>query len=155
MLTELPSNLRTGLLLYSYYNMIKNISLLQIDANFTAKILTHLKLLKLKQREILYREDDPSMEVYFISKGSVKLVSEDGEGIFSFIEGTYFGELEILDNVFIPLQIIILKTKRICFCQASQSTVLLVCDRKYFLNAMKDFPAIQTQVPTIHNLLYP
>ena len=90
--------------------MIKNIGLLQIDANFTAKILTHLKLLKLKQREILYRQDDPAMEskshiiiitslVYFIAKGSVKLVSENGEGIFSFVEGTFFGELEILDNV--------------------------------------------------------
>ena len=61
-LKELPANLKTSLLLYSYYGMIKNIRLLQLDANFTASILTHLKLLKLKKGETLYRQDDPSEE---------------------------------------------------------------------------------------------
>lgn len=62
MLKELPANLRTSLLLYSYYAMIKNIRLLQIDANFTAALVTHIKVLKLKEKEILYREDDPAEE---------------------------------------------------------------------------------------------
>jgi len=98
-LKELPANLKTSLLLYSYYGMIKNIRLLQLDANFTASILTHLKLLKLKKGETLYRQDDPAEEVFFISKGSVKLVNEFGQSIYAFTEGTYFGEVETIEDV--------------------------------------------------------
>ena len=112
MLKHLPENLKSTLLLYSYHNMIKDIELLEVNANFTAALLLHLKLLKLDKREILYREDDPSQEskhssrslcplhlVYFISKGSVKMVTENGTGIYTLLQGTYFGELEIIDDV--------------------------------------------------------
>jgi len=108
----LPSHLRKHLLLHSYYPMIQNIHFFKIDANFTVSLLLHLKVLKLQKNEILYREGDPSEEskvrfllitiicvVYFVSKGSVALVTEEGEGIFSFVQGTYFGELEILKKV--------------------------------------------------------
>jgi len=134
-LKELPANLKTSLLLYSYYGMIKNIRLLQLDANFTASILTHLKLLKLKKGETLYRQDDPSEEVYFISKGSVKLVNESGQSIYAFTEGTYFGEVETIED-----------QKRISFCQATENTILLLCDREYFIEALQDFPTIEMQI---------
>jgi len=62
MLKHLPENLKSTLLLYSYRNMIKDIEILEMNANFTALLLTHLKLLKLEKREILYREEDPSQE---------------------------------------------------------------------------------------------
>jgi len=42
--------------------MINTIKLFKQDANFTVEIAPHLKLLKLKIFEILYREDDPSQE---------------------------------------------------------------------------------------------
>lgn len=110
---DLPANLKTSVLLYSYYGLITNIKLLQVDANFTAALLVHLKLMKLKDEELLYREDDPPHEgiilavaydvyekiVYFISKGAVKFVTESAQGIFSVAEGTYFGEMEILEEV--------------------------------------------------------
>lgn len=113
MLKHLPENLKSTLLLYSYHTMIKDIEILELNANFTAAILTHLKLLKLEKREILYREGDPTQEskkyflkfilltsiVYFISKGSIKMVTEYGQGIYTLVQGTYFGELEILEEV--------------------------------------------------------
>jgi len=37
--------------------------------------------------------------VYFISKGSIKFVTEISQGIFSLSQGTFFGEIEILENV--------------------------------------------------------
>ena len=62
MLKHLPENLKSTLLLYSYHTMIKDIEILELNANFTAALLTHLKLLKLEKREILYREGDPTQE---------------------------------------------------------------------------------------------
>lgn len=128
----LPYHLKKNLLLYTYYPMIQNISFLKIDANFTVAILLHLKLIKLQKREILYREEDPAEEIFFVSKGSVNLVTEEGEGIFSFIEGTHFGEIEIVR-----------KTNRLSFCQAAEPTRLLACDKRVFLNALKKFPDVQ------------
>jgi len=62
MLKGLPMSIRTKLLLFSYYSIIKNIKILQIDATFTASLLTHIKLLRLKKDEILYRQDDLANE---------------------------------------------------------------------------------------------
>ena len=62
MLKHLPENLKSTLLLYSFNSMIRDIEILEMNANFTAILLTHLKLLKLEKREILYRQDDPSQE---------------------------------------------------------------------------------------------
>jgi CRP-like cAMP-binding protein len=99
MLKQLPANIRTSLLLFSYYPMIKNIKILQLDANFTAALLSHLKLVRLKNKEILYRQEDPSEEVFFISKGSIRMVNENQDDIYSLMEGTYFGEIEVLEGV--------------------------------------------------------
>lgn len=41
--------------------------------------------------------------VYFIVKGSVKLVNEDGDGIAKLLAGSYMGEIEVLDEVNILL----------------------------------------------------
>ena len=100
LLTCLPTPLKKHLLFHSYYPMIQDVHLLKMDLNFTISILLHLKVLKLAKLEILYREDDPAAEIYFVCKGSVNLISEEGEGIFSFVQGTYFGELEIFKKVF-------------------------------------------------------
>ncbi len=99
LLTSLPNLLKNHLLFHSYYPMIQDIHLLKMDVNFTIAILHDLKVLKLAKEDILYREEDPSAEVYFVCKGSVNLISEEGEGIFSFVQGTYFGEIEIFKKV--------------------------------------------------------
>jgi hypothetical protein len=67
-LKHLPESLKGTLLLYSYHSMTKNIEILEMNANFTAAILIHLKLIKLEKREILYREGDPSQESTNIQK---------------------------------------------------------------------------------------
>lgn len=59
---SLPSFLKNNVLLIAYHPMIQHIKLLNIDVNFAVAIVLHLKVLKLKKREILYREDDPSEE---------------------------------------------------------------------------------------------
>ena len=61
-LRDLPANLKTSLLLYSYYGLIKNIKLLQVDPNFTASLLLNFKLCQFQEGDMIYREDDPAYE---------------------------------------------------------------------------------------------
>lgn len=49
-------------MIFSYYSLINNIRLLQVDANFTAALVANFKLLRLVEGETLYREDDLSTE---------------------------------------------------------------------------------------------
>jgi len=37
--------------------------------------------------------------VFFISKGSIKFVTEISQGIFSLSQGTFFGEMELFEGV--------------------------------------------------------
>ena len=162
LLTSLPTPLKKHLLFHSYYPMIQDIHLLKMDVNFTIAILLDLKVLKLAKGDILYREEDPSAEgnknifwlttnhllVYFVCKGSVNLISEEGDGIFSFVQGTYFGELEIFKKVIFPHQNHInplsLKTTRASFCEAAEPTKILACDKNVFLKALEKYPKIKT-----------
>lgn len=68
LLKELPTNLRSHLILFSYAKLIRNIRLLKIDPNFTATICPYLKILTLRTDEMIYRQDDPSMESIFTMK---------------------------------------------------------------------------------------
>lgn len=61
-MNNLPATLRTSVLLFSYYALIKNIRFLQTNPNLTASLIVHFKLLHLKEGEILYRENDPALE---------------------------------------------------------------------------------------------
>jgi len=140
-LRGLPASLKTSLLLYSYYGLIKNIKLLQVDPNFTASLLLHFKLCQFQEGDMIYREDDPAYEVYFIVKGSIKFVTGSSQNIFSLAEGTYFGEIEVLES-----------TKRRCFCQVLNSVTLLVCSKADFLRVLHEFPAIEAQVEKIAEL---
>lgn len=62
LLEELPFNFRTQVVIFAFSRMIKDIKLLKIDANFTATIVTKFKILKLRPKEILYRQEDPASE---------------------------------------------------------------------------------------------
>eukprot|EP01017_Pseudomicrothorax_dubius_P021634 TRINITY_DN2328_c0_g2_i4.p1 TRINITY_DN2328_c0_g2~~TRINITY_DN2328_c0_g2_i4.p1 ORF type:complete len:833 (+),score=237.86 TRINITY_DN2328_c0_g2_i4:185-2683(+) len=132
---ELPSNLRRELLYSAFYRFIENIPLFQRDANFTALIIPHMKVLKLNTREILYREEDPAEEIYFIHKGRIYFVTEDNCPFISIIEGSYFGEIEILEN-----------TKRWCFAQSKGETILLVLHKSHFLQYLREFPELEEDV---------
>ena len=61
-LKGLPIGLKTNLLLFSYYSLIKDTKILQVNANFTAALLVHLKIFQMNAHETLYREDDPANE---------------------------------------------------------------------------------------------
>jgi len=81
-LKNLPASLRKSVLLYSYYSLIRSVSILHIDTNFTAAIIPHFKLQSLHPGEILYREDDSSSEVFFISSGAIKFVTQRKKAYF-------------------------------------------------------------------------
>jgi hyperpolarization activated cyclic nucleotide-gated potassium channel 2 len=98
LIQELPSQIRNELLLICYKYVQDSISILQIDDNFTATLLPHLNFLEIQPTEIIYRQDDPPTDIYFIEKGKVNFVTSDGYNLITLLEASFFGELEAFEG---------------------------------------------------------
>ena len=82
-----------------YKYLIDSVSLLKIDKNFTATILPHLNFLEVHPGEIIYRQDDPPTDIYFIEKGKVNFVTHDKYTLITLLEASFFGEIEAFEDI--------------------------------------------------------
>ena len=108
LLEELPPSLRSDVVALLFHrNQIDNIQFFKTkDPNFLLEILPLLKQLSIDQNEIIYKEGDWTDEsiyiliyvVFFILKGTVSLVSPEFYVIRTYIQGSYFGEMEIFSK---------------------------------------------------------
>ena len=100
MLQNLPSTLKAEILSYTHNKIFEKIRFFRNkDPQFLWAIFPLLKTLKIRANQLVYRIGDYSDEIFFILKGSIKLIDENGIYFKSYSEGTYFGDLEILNNV--------------------------------------------------------
>lgn len=79
--------------------MKDEIALFRIDDNFTAHIVQHLKLLVINKGDIIYRADDYPDSVYFLGNGKISMQKDDGTPFVIINEGSFFGEMEIVDQL--------------------------------------------------------
>ena len=108
LMEELPSSLRLQLLsLIFKKNNLGAISFFHRKSPyFINDILPLLKRITLEKNEVIYHYGDYIDEstysyiyiVYFILKGTVKLVSQDHYVFSTYNEGSYFGESDILNK---------------------------------------------------------
>ncbi len=67
------------------------------------------------------------------------MLTEDGQGIFSFIEGTYFGEVEIFDNVLRLCFVEIIVQKKMLLSSLSANSVANL-SKEIFHDPPRRFP---------------
>ncbi|CAD8184026.1 unnamed protein product [Paramecium pentaurelia] len=140
LIQELPSQLRNELLMICYKYLIDSVSLLKIDNNFTATILPHLNFLEVHPGEIIYREDDPPTDIYFIEKGKVNFVTHDKYTLITLLEASFFGEIEAFEDI-----------NREYFAIAKEPTNLFFCSYENFRNLLKEFPTVASEVKLIYD----
>ena len=56
-----------------------------------------LKSMRLKSGELLFREGEYAEEMYFLIKGRVNLKASNGVVFKTYVEGSYFGEVDIFE----------------------------------------------------------
>ena len=116
LLEELPPSLRSIVVTLLYQkNKIDNVQFFhRKDPNFLIEILPCLKQISVDKDDFIYNDGDWADEsiyiyriiylVFFILKGTVSLATTDYFLIRSYIQGSYFGEAEILTK---PVHIVI------------------------------------------------
>lgn len=96
---DLPSGIREQIMNHVNLGISKGIDYFQNKpTNFVNSIISYLQLCSYIYKEILYEEFDMPEEVYFVKAGRV-LLKVQGNLVFRiFVQGSYFGEIEIFEE---------------------------------------------------------
>ena len=110
LLSELPIALRTQVIMYLHKKTLSNIVFFwNKDPAFLTDVTSFIKKMKIGDGELIYKNGDPAEAsnyiyiyiyylVYFITKGRVRMIDQDGYIYRTYVEGSLFGEYEALNE---------------------------------------------------------
>lgn len=137
LLKELPASLRTEISLHMYKKIVEKVSFFQDkDPGFISYIVPTLKHISFKSGELMFTEGDYSDEVYFIVNGRVNLKASNNVTFKTYVQGSYFGEVEILENSLRSYTVQV----------ASPRAELLAMSKAMFWSMMEEFPQVAQEV---------
>ncbi|KAI8929535.1 cyclic nucleotide-binding-like protein [Entophlyctis helioformis] len=82
-------------------NRLKKMSIFQhCQEGFLKVLALSTSIRSLRRGELVIRRGDPSLEMFFIVKGSVEIISNDGSSVYDVVsDGDFFGEVGVIRNV--------------------------------------------------------
>ena len=132
----MPTHLRTEVALYMYHKLVRKIYFFQDkEPGFLSYVIPKLHVLFVKLNDAIYQIYELAEEVYFLMEGRVDLIAPSGICYRAYIQGAYFGEVEIL-----------LGKTRNCTVKAAIHTQLLIMSKSDFIKTLEDFPKIAKEV---------
>lgn len=97
-LRELPPSLRMKVSIYLNSDLVRKVPILQnASDDLISKIILNLVPVVYMKGDFIFKKGDTGHHLYFISKGQVEILAEDGitsYGVLS--EGSFFGEIALL-----------------------------------------------------------
>eukprot|EP01017_Pseudomicrothorax_dubius_P040983 TRINITY_DN6509_c0_g3_i1.p1 TRINITY_DN6509_c0_g3~~TRINITY_DN6509_c0_g3_i1.p1 ORF type:complete len:344 (-),score=107.75 TRINITY_DN6509_c0_g3_i1:104-1069(-) len=139
LLNDLPISLYGDVCKHVFKELISKIDFFFDKPNgFITAILPHLKPIALSVGDELYRMSDHASEIYFITKGRVISQCLDREGKLRsqiYVEGSYFGEVDI-----------IFKRARTSNAIAETEVELWKINKEEFLRIVEKYPEIYMEV---------
>eukprot|EP01028_Stygiella_incarcerata_P006275 TRINITY_DN256_c0_g3_i1.p1 TRINITY_DN256_c0_g3~~TRINITY_DN256_c0_g3_i1.p1 ORF type:complete len:504 (+),score=123.45 TRINITY_DN256_c0_g3_i1:147-1658(+) len=130
-LEDLPPYLRMEVSLHLNREIIEKVPLFdKADPQFIAAVVMRLKPRVSLPNSYIVKKGETGKEMFFISRGSVEVVSEDGNTIFATLqEGKFFGEIAL-----------VLSGKRTASVRAATYCDLFVLTKDDFDEVLADFP---------------
>ncbi|KRW98530.1 Cyclic nucleotide-binding protein [Pseudocohnilembus persalinus] len=127
---QLPTTLRAHVLVCVFSNIINKVPFfLGKDIELIMSVIPYLNALYRAPGDIIYKNEDQSNEVYFLYQGEVQIKEfKEGNEITTFVQGDFFGELEIIANI-----------RRIGTAIATQKTYLFSMDQDKFMKMILEF----------------
>lgn len=136
-LKELPTTLRTEVSLHMHHKIVEKIYFFQDkDPGFISAVIPKLRNLRLETGEIVYKEHEYPEEVYFLTTGRVNLLASNGFAFRSYVQGSYFGEGEVLEG-----------RNRDCTVEVAEPGAKFMLLHKHdFLQLLEQFPKIAEEI---------
>lgn len=130
---DLPSNLREEIFDNMYTKITQGLTFFQgKPKSFINSLVPTLKLSYYVFQDILYEEEDLPEEIYLISSGSVFLNIQRDVVFRVYFQGSYFGEIEILES-----------TNRNCTATiGTRNAELYAISKIDLMGALKEYPQV-------------
>ncbi len=136
-ISDLPSSLKLNVSLYLNREIIEKVPLFRgASDDFIRQIVINLRPAVYTPGDYIFRKGEVGSTMFFISRGAVEVVSEDGKTVFATLsEGNFFGEIALLMNMPRTASI-----RAVDFCD------LYTLDQETFNRILKDFPAFSVHI---------
>lgn len=134
LLKEIPANLREQVLEHVNKNVVKGLNFFNDKSRvFINRFVPFLKICIFVNKDLVYEEKDIAEELYFMKKGRVHMKAGNDLVFRIYVEGSYFGEIEIFEN----------KPRDCTCCISSPEAELLLMNKKELLKILDEFPSIK------------
>ncbi|CAD8068174.1 unnamed protein product [Paramecium sonneborni] len=123
---SLPGQLKKYTICFSQQQLVVNTNLFKLDINIASKLLPYMTIFFYQKYETIYYVGSPSMDIFFLITGEVRLCDDQGRSLLNIMEGSIFGEMEILDQV-----------NRKQSAIASKNSIVIIFPVQIFLNIIQ------------------
>ncbi|MCX7633175.1 MAG: ion transporter [Turneriella sp.] len=136
-LSELPQSLRLRIALHLNREIIEKVPMFRgAPEELIRQIVLHLKPVLFTPGDYIFRKGEMGDRMYFISKGRVEIVSDDGGTVYATLsDGAFFGEIALLFS-----------TERTASARAAGYCDLYTLDKFTFDSVIAKFPEVARQV---------
>ncbi|CAD8151326.1 unnamed protein product [Paramecium pentaurelia] len=121
----LPSQQKIYAIAFCQKQLIENVNMFAFNINFAAAILPYFTMYNFKQFDTIYYNGSPSLDVFFLVSGEVRLCDEQGNTLLNIQEGYIFGEIEILEDCYRKQSAVACKDSLVIMCPISQFLQLI------------------------------
>lgn len=138
-LKELPSKLYTKVYNHIFKDVLDNITFFKSKPPaFISELMPLLKTVIVHEGNELYSYGSSPRDVFFLLKGRVMVKDKSDAVLFSYVRGSYFGEIELL-----------YKSHRKSSIQVEQTAQLLKVDGQDFLAVIERFQEIKDEIEEV------
>ncbi|EDV25418.1 uncharacterized protein TRIADDRAFT_55492 [Trichoplax adhaerens] len=112
--------------------------LIEATREFKEKVVAAVEPRFVKKKEMIIKKGDLGKAIFFVARGSVEVISDDGEVIYAELaEGSFFGEIAIMFDM-----------PRTCSVRASTNCIILAITRDKFRSLLEEDPKLKDVVMT-------
>eukprot|EP00002_Diphylleia_rotans_P021030 TRINITY_DN4088_c0_g1_i2.p1 TRINITY_DN4088_c0_g1~~TRINITY_DN4088_c0_g1_i2.p1 ORF type:complete len:256 (-),score=55.03 TRINITY_DN4088_c0_g1_i2:243-1010(-) len=136
-LSDLPRDLQTEVALHVHRTLLQKVPLFrEAGEAFIRALALRIKPELCPPEDFIFREGEPGAEMYFISRGRVRVIGADSVTVLRELgEGSHFGEIAILSNVM-----------RTASVQAMDVCELFVLHKSDFDELLKQYPHVAIKI---------
>lgn len=136
-LDDLPQSLKLQVALHLNREIIEKVPMFKgAPDELIRQIVLNLKPALFMPGDYIFRKGELGDQMYFISRGKVEIVSEDGQTVYATLsDGAFFGEIALLFS-----------SERTASVRAAEYCDLYTLDKFTFDNVLAKFPDVAQQV---------
>ncbi|GAB4423048.1 MAG: hypothetical protein OHK0011_02680 [Turneriella sp.] len=136
-LEDLPQSLKLQVALHLNKDIIEKVPMFKgAPEELIRQIVLNLKPALFTPGDYIFRKGELGDQMYFISRGKVEIVSEDGQTVYATLtDGAFFGEIALLFS-----------SERTASVRAAEYCDLYTLDKFTFDNVLAKFPEVAQQV---------